>query len=81
MRGTRPCRYGPSCRFLQQGNCWFYHPDWHENHNSNFTSQNRTSRIPTSTYSSFRHTINWQEEDEEEESYFSPFAVSRRQTV
>lgn len=31
-RGTRPCRYGPSCRFLARGDCWFYHPDWHETH-------------------------------------------------
>lgn len=30
-RSSIPCHNGVDCYYLRQGNCWFYHPEWHEN--------------------------------------------------
>lgn len=38
-RNTKPCKYGPNCSYLRQGNCWFYHPAEHRQRNTSFKSR------------------------------------------
>jgi len=50
---SRRCRYGSSCRFLANGNCWFYHPPEEEYGSfSYFGSPRRTTNRNYNTSSS-----------------------------
>lgn len=54
----RPCKFGPECRYLRKGTCWYYHPDWHEDVNTrtfnnfygfNTISSSRLNRLDSET--------------------------------